>query len=104
MLDGVNRFGTTSDMVIQEVDLNGEKKLLAIDSKGLYLTEQSRVDKKQADVNRYGVDRQGIWDLLEENGFATVDIFEENKHRIKTVTAGKSKMINPLKASKRAMK
>ncbi|NDV28590.1 hypothetical protein [Desulfovibrio sp. JC010] len=104
MLDGVNRFGTTSDMIIQEVELNGEKKLLAIDSKGLYLTEQSRVDKKHADVNRYGVTRQVFWDLLEENGFETFDLFEENKHLIKTVTAGKAKMVNPLKASKRGMK
>ena len=104
MLDGVNRFGTTADMIIQEVEFNGEKKLLAIDNKGLYLTDQSRVNKKQADINRYGVDRRVFWDLLEENGFETVELFEENKHLIKTVTAGKSKMVNPLKASKRSMK
>ncbi|HAS87946.1 MAG TPA: hypothetical protein DCS48_01360 [Desulfovibrio sp.] len=104
MLDGVNRFGTTSDMIIQEVELDGEKKLLAIDSKGLYLTEQNRVDKKKADINRYGVDRRTFWNLLEDHGFATVELFEENKHLIKTATAGKSKMVNPLKASKRSMK
>lgn len=104
MLDGINRFGTTADMIIQEVELAGEQKLIAIDNKGLYLTEQNRVDKKQADINRYGVDRRTFWDLLEENGFATVELFEENKHRIKTVTAGKSKMVNPLKAAKRSMK
>ncbi|TIH19844.1 hypothetical protein D0S45_00465 [Marinifilum sp. JC120] len=104
MLDGVNRFGTTADMIIQEVELDGEKRLLAIDNRGLYLTEQTRVDKKHADVNRYGVDRQEAWDLLEKHGFATVDLFEDNKHLIKTKVAGKSKMVNPLKASKRGMK
>ena len=104
MLDGVNRFGTTAGMIIQEVELQGRKRLLAIDSKGLYLTEQSKVDKKHADVNRYGVKRQDFWDLLEVNGFDTVELFEEHKHLIKTATTGKTKMVNPLKASKRGMK
>ncbi|WP_320008366.1 hypothetical protein [Maridesulfovibrio sp.] len=104
MLDGVNRFGTTADMIIQEVELEGRKRLLAIDSKGLYLTEHSKVDKKHADINRYGVRRQEIWDLLEMNGFQTVELFEENKHLIKTAVAGKAKMVNPLKASKRGIK
>ncbi|WP_419783633.1 hypothetical protein [Maridesulfovibrio sp.] len=104
MLDGVNRFGTTADMIIQEVELEGRKRLLAIDSKGLYLTEPGKLDKRHADVNRYGVKRQEFWDLLEANGFATIELFEENKHLIKTVTSGKTKMVNPLKASKRGMK
>jgi hypothetical protein len=33
-----NRFGTTSDMIVQEVENDGITQLIAIDSKGLYLT------------------------------------------------------------------
>ncbi len=104
MLDGINRFGTTADMIIQEVELDGETKLMAIDNKGIYLTEQNRVDKKQADINRYGISRHSFWDLLEKNGFDVVELFEENKHLIKTTTSSKGKMLNPLKASKRGVR
>lgn len=37
----LNRFGTTSDMVIQSVTENGSTYLLAIDDKGLYLTTRT---------------------------------------------------------------
>ena len=57
MIDGVNRFGTTADMVIQTVEIEGETKLLAIDNRGLYLTEEFRVDSRKADLNRYGICR-----------------------------------------------
>ncbi|WP_320044393.1 hypothetical protein [uncultured Desulfobacter sp.] len=40
-----NRFGTTSDMIVQEVENNGITQLIAIDSKGLYLTTQDRVNR-----------------------------------------------------------
>ena len=49
-----NRYGTTSDMIIQEVENNGVTQLIAIDSDGLYLTSRDRVDRMLADVNRYG--------------------------------------------------
>lgn len=104
MLDGINRFGTTSDMIIQEVEMDGENRLMAIDNKGIYLTDKHRVDKKHADINRYGVSRQEVWLLLDEKGFDVAELFEENRHLIKTTTASKGKMMNPLKASKRGMK
>ena len=33
-----NRFGTTQEMMIQTVQENGAEAVLAIDSRGLYLT------------------------------------------------------------------
>lgn len=45
----VNRFGSTSDMVIQSVEENGAQYLLAIDEKGLYLTSQKYLDSSLAD-------------------------------------------------------
>ena len=97
-----NRYGTTSDMIIQEVENNGIPQLIAIDSKGLYLTTQDRVDRMLADVNRYGVPRQEVNQTLEDLGLDPLQLFNANKHLIKTDTGQtKGKALNPIKASKR---
>ncbi len=102
-MESINRFGTTSDMIIQEVQEGDDTFLLAIDAKGLYLTTQDRVDTKIADLNRYGVSRDEFNQRLEKLGFSPVDLFEEHKDKIQVVTQTNKKMINPLKASKRGL-
>ncbi len=98
-----NRYGTSSDMIIQEVDDQGVTRLLAIDSKGLYLTSSDKIDKMIADVNRYGVERQSINEKLTGLGLDPVALFNDNKHLIQAVAAGSQsgKKLNPMKASKR---
>ena len=92
-------------MIVQQIDDNGEKKLVAIDSKGLYLTTQDRVDRPVADVNRYGVPRDEIYRHLSDLGLDTRKLFNANKHLIKSEsTVNKTpKNLNPIKASKRGM-
>jgi len=102
-MEQVNRFGTTGDMIISEVREGDASLLLAIDSKGLYLTTQDRVDTRLADVNRYGVDRRQVAERLEKLGFVPEELFEENKARIQVVTLAEKRKINPLKASKRGL-
>ncbi len=98
-----NRYGTSSDMIIQEVEDQGVTRLLAIDSKGLYLTSKDKLDKIIADVNRYGVERQSINEKLSGMGLDPVALFNDNKHLIQTATPGaqSGKKLNPIKASKR---
>lgn len=98
-----NRYGTTSDMIIREIDDDGASKLIAIDRNGLYLTTRSQVDRRLADVNRYGVSRALANQRLDELGIDPHQLFEENKHLIKSEIEGKSreKFLNPIKASKR---
>ena len=98
-----NRYGTTQDMIIKEVDNNGIPQLLAIDSKGLYLTTRDRIGGMVADVNRYGTPREEAHRLLESLGINTEEMFNANRHLIRTETnAGKGgKALNPIKASKR---
>ncbi|MEH0020542.1 MAG: hypothetical protein V6Z89_12860 [Desulfobacter sp.] len=99
-----NRYGTTADMVIQEVDLGGISRLIAIDNKGLYLTTPDRVDRMVADVNRYGVSRKEVNRQLEQQGLDPFELFNANKYRVRTGTDGvKGKALNPIKASKRRM-
>jgi hypothetical protein len=101
----VNRFGTTSEMIIQEIDDNGTTRLVAIDSKGLYLTTRARVDSMLADVNRYGVCREETPLQLQGLGLDPHEVFDANKHIIKSEAfkEAASKAVNPLKASKRGM-
>ncbi|MCG8632625.1 MAG: hypothetical protein MI863_02295 [Desulfobacterales bacterium] len=98
-----NRYGTTSDMIIQEIDNNGAAQLLAIDSRGLYLTDKDRVDRMVADVNRYGVAREEVNRRLEDLGMDPLELFNANKHLIKTVSGTAKAKVNPIKASKRRM-
>lgn len=99
---GINRFGTTQDMIIQEIEENGTSLYIAIDSNGLYFTTAERIDSGFADTNRYAADRRDFLTRMEKLGLSPVDMFEENKNKIKLVTTS-SKKLNPLKASKRGM-
>jgi len=101
-MERVNRFGTTSDMIIQEVREGDASFLLAIDARGLYFTTPDRVDTKLADLNRYAVDRSTFNERLEKMGFSPYDLFEEHKDKIQVVSTT-TKKINPLKASKRGL-
>ncbi len=97
----VNRYGTTSDMIIQEVDDNGQLRLLAIDDGGLYFTTPDRVNRGIADVNRYGSSREAVRDRLTELGLDPHTLFHSNKHLIKVEEASVQAKVNPIKASKR---
>lgn len=99
-----NRFGTTSDMIIQTVDENGGTFYLAIDKKGLYLTTKERVDSPLADPNRYTGVRDGIPTRLSALGLDYTVLFGENQHLIKADIKENTRKVNPLKASKRASK
>ena len=99
----INRFGTTSEMIIQDVEENGVAWLLAIDGKGLYLTTRNRVDTRLADPNRYS-DRRHTAQRLSALGMSPDDLFSQNQHLIKVESGGGAKKVNPLKASKRGMK
>ena len=99
----VNRFGTTSAMVIQSVEENGNTVYLAIDAKGLYLTSKDRLDAYKADTNRYAVSRDTMKERITALGLDPASLFSENQHLIKIETEAQ-KRVNPLKASKRQMK
>ena len=97
----VNRYGTTSDMIIQEVQDGDTPRLLAIDKGGLYFTSPDRVDRGIADVNRYGTNRDAVRDRLKELGLDPHELFHANQHLIKTEQEAAKQKINPIKASKR---
>lgn len=99
-----NRFGTTSDMIIQTIEENGAPYCLAIDEKGLYLTTADRLDKMLADPNRYTGIRQAVAARLAALGLDPAALTAANQHLIKRDSGEPAKKVNPLKASKRAMK
>ena len=99
-----NRFGTTSDMIIQTVEENGVPYCLAIDEKGLYLTTSDRLDKMLADPNRYTGSRRTASSRLAALGLDPAALAGANQHLIKKDFGEPAKKINPLKASKRAMR
>lgn len=99
---GINRFGTTKDMVIQEIEEGNNSFFVVIDSNGLYFTTKERVDSGLADTNRYAADRTNFIDRLEKLGFSPIEMFEANSDKIKLATT-KTKKLNPLKASKRGL-
>ena len=57
-----------------------------------------------ADTNRYAVSRNVVRDYLEKMGLSPVELFEQNKHRIRKSDGEPKKKLNPLKASKRGAK
>lgn len=99
-----NRFGTTSDMIIQTIEEHGAPYCLAIDEKGLYLTTADRLDKMLADPNRYTGLRQSVPARLTALGLDPASLIAANQHLIKRDSGEPVKKVNPLKASKRAMK
>ena len=98
-----NRFGTTSDMIIQTVTENDSTYLLGIDERGLYLTTGNWLDRQLADPNRYASARQNVTARLQALGLDPVMLVEQNSHLVKK-ESGDKKKVNPLKASKRGMK
>jgi len=102
--DMLNLFGTAQDMVIQPIAENGRNFFLAIDDQGLYLTTQNYIGKKVADPNRYSSVRKDMQRRLKALELNVEDLVAANKHRIPKITEADIKKVNPLKASKRAMK
>ena len=100
----MNRFGTTEDMVIQTVEESGKNFAVAIDGKGLYLNTQDRLNSQLADPNRFASNRATVAERLAALGLDPVQLTSDNQHRIKVDTGAAAKKVNPLKASKRAMK
>ena len=100
----INRFGTTTDMIVQTVPETDGFNFLAIDEKGLYLTASRYVDKPLADPNRYSGNRQNTEARLSALSLDAVALLEQNKHRIQKLSGEPKKKVNPLKASKRSMK
>ena len=98
-----NRFGTTQDMMIQTVQENGNEVVLAIDSRGLYLTTAQFVGRPIADRNRYSTSRQGAEQRIAALGLDAASLLAANQHRIQVETVS-AKKVNPLKASKRGAK
>ena len=100
-----NRFGTSDDMVIQNVVEAGTTYALAIDAKGLYLTTPDRLNTQLADPNRFASNRNAVGSRLAALGLDPVQLATDNSHRVQVSSDGASaKRVNPLKASKRAMK
>ena len=99
----MNQFGTTEEMVIQEIDDHGVRRMMAMDVKGLYLTQPEMVGRCMADVNRYGVDRADFKATLEALGYDIAEILKANHHRLAAPEspAAPGKKVNPIKASKR---
>lgn len=98
-----NRFGTTQEMMIQTVQENGEDFVLAIDSRGLYLTTAQFVGRPIADRNRYSGARSGAEQRIAALGLDMAGLVAANQHRIQVETVS-AKKVNPLKASKRGAK
>ena len=96
-----SRFGTSSDMVIQPLEEQGDSHLLAIDAKGLYFTTRNRVDTGLADPNRYAANRADVTSRLQALGLSVEALVSANKHRIQTAADAPVHKVNPLKASKR---
>ena len=95
-----NRFGTTAEMIIQPVEEKGAEYLLAIDSRGLYMTTAVYVGRPVADRNRYSGARQNVHKRLVALGLNPEELWEKNQHRIQVESVAARK-VNPLKASKR---
>ena len=75
-----NRFGTTQEMMIQTVQENGEDIVLAIDSRGLYLTAAQFVGRPIADRNRYSTSRQGAEQRIAVLGLDVAGLLAANQH------------------------
>ena len=77
--------------------------MLAIDSRGLYLTTAQLVGRPIADRNRYSGARTVAEQRIAAMGLDVAGLVAANQHRIQ-VEAVSAKKVNPLKASKRGAK
>ena len=98
-----NYYGTVADMVIEERNIAGELKVIAIDDKGLYLTAPRNVENGRADIHRYGIPRDGMLAQLAAEGVDVDAMLADNLYRVDLSNASKkdAKKLNPIKASKR---
>ncbi len=99
----ISRFGTNKDMIIQPIVENDLELLIAIDSKGLYITQPTYLNRNIADPNR-AYCRKTIDKRLQNLGIDAKEMFETNKHLIQALPKETAVKVNPLKASKRSMK
>ncbi len=99
----ITRFGTAKEMIVQPVEEDNTPYLLAIDSRGLYLTVQRYVDSNFSDPNRNS-DRKLMEQRINALGIDYKAFFDENKHLVQDLPKEKAAKVNPLKASKRSMK
>ncbi len=99
----VSRFGTSKEMVLQTIEENSAPCLLAIDQRGLYLTNDKYIDRNIADPNRSS-NRASMEKRISALGIDCKAMFEENKHLIPKMPKEVAVKVNPLKASKRAAK
>ncbi len=99
----ITRFGTAKVMILQEVIENEQELLLAIDQRGLYLTQSKYLDKNISDPNRVS-SRKPMEERMKALNIDYKKVFEENKHLIPTLPKEVVAKVNPLKASKRSMK
>ncbi len=76
-------FGTTPEMVIESIEVNGKLKAIAIDSRGIYITTPDRIGTPAADANRSKAERHHDIRELARRGIDTRALYEENRHRIK---------------------
>lgn len=101
----INRFGSSSDMVIQTVEENGAVLVLAIDEKGLYLTTERYLDRNLADPHRFAAARTDVAGRLTALGLDAAALLDGNRHKVNRMGEGEAKKkLNPLKASKRGVK
>ena len=98
----ITRFGTAKEMVLQELEENEMPFLLAIDQRGLYLTNSKYLDKNFSDPNRVS-DRKRMQERITALGINYAELFEQNKDRIPKLPKEQVAKVNPLKASKRSM-
>ena len=84
----LNRFGSTSDMVIRDVQENGRNYILAIDEKGLYLTTPDYLDKNRADPNRYMSSRAAVPARLAALQLDPAALLSANQHRVRMAGEG----------------
>ena len=98
-----NNYGTISDMVIEEREIAGEPRVIAIDAKGLYITTPRNVGNGRSDINRFGVPRQEMLEQLAAEGIDVDEMLAANQHRVELLAVGKTEdpKLNPIKASKR---
>ncbi len=101
----ISRFGSTSAMVVQQVEEGGKTYFLAIDEKGLYLTTARYLDRNLADPHRFTAARANTAARLAALRLDAAALTAAHQHLVRKAGEGEPrKKINPLKASKRGVK
>ena len=85
-----NRFGTTSDMIIQTVQEKKDALASPLMKKRAVPDLAGYVDRPLADPNRYAGNRKDVAARLNALGLDAGSLLEQNQHRIPKIT-GESK-------------